>query len=538
MKNSIRLLLLATPMFLISLITYSQDGMEKIWVTFTSHDDVPITQENQLFSRNESIQTLIDDFSITSVKQALPASERDALQHVYEVTCQCDISELSNEINKGETPLDHPEPAPKYELLNEPNDYSLNFSPDYALELINATEAWSYSTGDPTIVIGISDANYYDVHEDLEGKIVYLDPINNSTNYYHGTAVAITAAGHTNNNIGKSSIGYDCSLYLTVTDYNKVIEMSQLGVRVINISWVSACFDSPYIQAIIDEAYDNGAILVAAAGNGNTCGGSTNLVFPASCNHVISVTSIGSQDNHERVLGDPTTTHQHNSRVDICAPGYDVPLSIAPGYYNTSNGSSFAAPFVSGTIGLMLSLRPCLTFEEVETILKETADDIYPSNPSYMNQLGAGRLNAGKALDITRNYCQPQVVSGTSGTLSGNGTNNGNVIDPTNDSLNLTNNQGSDLSPNSSNIMASVAEIHSTKINLFPNPTSNQSTLKWENTEATDLLCYDSKGTLIEQKHFATNTTETSISTDESGVYLLKLVRNQEIVWHGRLVRL
>lgn len=527
--------MIATPLLFASLIAHSQDNIEKIWVTFASHDDVPVSQEGELYSKSTSIQALIENFSITSVEQAVPASQREALQRIYEVSCSCDASELSREINKGEAPLLNPEPAPKYELLNEPNDYLLNFSSDYALDLINASEAWSYSTGDPSLVIGISDGNYYDAHEELEGKIVYLEPGNYASNYYHGTAVAITAAGQTNNNIGKSSIGYDCNLHLTVTSYNKILEMSQAGIRVINLSWASACFDSPYVQGVIDEAHDNGAILVAAAGNGNTCGGSTNMVFPAACNHVISVTSIGSQDNHEKILGDPNSTHQHNSRVDICAPGYGVPVSIAPGYYNYSNGSSFAAPFVSGTIGLMLSLRPCLTFEEVEEILKQTADDVYAANPSYTNQLGAGRLNAGKALALTKSYCREMTVSNTSGTVSVS--NPGNSSTSTTDSLYLSSNQSFDVSLNSTNQSASIDEDEIMEVTLYPNPTANQSTLRWESKDAVELFCYDSKGTLVEHQLIEPDYSEATIHLGVSGVYIVTMVRDQKTVWRGRLVR-
>ncbi len=46
------------------------------------------------------------------------------------------------------------------------------------------------------------------------------------------------------------------------------------------------------------------------------------------------------------------------------------------GFYTTSSGSSFAAPYVTGTIGLMLSQTPCLTVFEIESILKSTADSL------------------------------------------------------------------------------------------------------------------------------------------------------------------
>src|SRR5690606_19803194 len=127
--------------------------------------------------------------------------------------------------------------------------------------------------------------------------------------------------------------GYNSELALYRMSYDDLLTATYNGYRVINTSWTSGCTYSSYVQTVIDEIYENGSIVVASAGNGGTCGGPTNLVYPAACEHVISVTSIGSNDNHELYAGDPNATHQHNSDVDISAPGLLVPISMGPGYY-------------------------------------------------------------------------------------------------------------------------------------------------------------------------------------------------------------
>ena len=86
--------------------------------------------------------------------------------------------------------------------------------------------------------------------------------------------------------------------------------------------------------------------------------------------NVFSVTSIGSSDNHEKNIGDPNSTHQHNDMVDLCAPGYDVKVQPDHNWELYSSGTSFAAPFVSGTVALMLSVNHCLDNEDIELILK------------------------------------------------------------------------------------------------------------------------------------------------------------------------
>jgi subtilisin family serine protease len=146
--------------------------------------------------------------------------------------------------------------------------------------LIDAKTAWDCSHGDTNIIIGVSDGNFYPNHEELQYKIISnVSQPGGPTSYYnHGTAVAITAAGSTENGIGKSSIGFDCRLSLSNMGYNHLLNLSYGGARVINASWTSGCSNNTYIQSVIDEIYSNGTIIVAAAGN-SSCGNPNNLVF-------------------------------------------------------------------------------------------------------------------------------------------------------------------------------------------------------------------------------------------------------------------
>jgi subtilisin family serine protease len=80
-----------------------------------------------------------------------------------------------------------------------------------------------------------------------------------------------------------------------------------------------------------------------------------------------------------------------------------VAISAGPGWYLTNNGTSFAAPYVTGTVALMVAANPCISNEEIESALRETAVNIDALNPSYAGQLGAGRLNAGLAVERAYN---------------------------------------------------------------------------------------------------------------------------------------
>lgn len=395
------------------LASFAQTG--KVWTSIADFNamGLSINMDKTINSQNPELNTLFQNLQISSIEKAFPASRSRELSIVYEIACNCDENDLLQQVSSKKHFFQNTEIAPTYKTLDTPNDYSTAFTNDYALNLINAEAAWDVTHGDTSIVVAITDENYWINHEELIGKYNYVTPAFTNTNYSHGTAVAITAAGNTNNSLGKSAIGYNSTLQLRTMNYNEVLAASYAGARVINMSWVATCYYSSYSQLLIDEAHANGTILVAAAGNGNTCGGPDNMVYPAAYNHVIAVSCVGPYDNHERIMGNPTTTHQHNSSVDICAPGYDIALSIAPGNYITGTGSSFAAPLVTGTIALMLAVNSCLTCEQVEYILKQTAVNIDQMNVAYVGKLGAGRLDAYAAVEMASKFTT--LVNGING---------------------------------------------------------------------------------------------------------------------------
>jgi hypothetical protein len=336
-----------------------------------------------------------------SIEQILPSSKKSSLLKVFEFSCNCNSADLYSALIKISA-IRGLEYAPTYEPLILPDDYTMIFDPMWTLDLINAEGAWNYTHGDPSINIAVSDQNLWPNHEELIGALNYYDA-SNTASQGHGTAVTALVAGNTNNSLGMSSIGWDLSVNFYRMNYNEMLDASNAGAKVINLSWTSGCSYNQYCQDAINEVNDNGTFIVASAGNGSTCGGPTNLVYPAAYDNVFSVTSIGANDNHEKIIGVPTSTHQHNNAVDLSAPGYDVPITAAPGWYLQGSGTSYAAPFVTGTVGLMLSVNPCLSNLEIETFLKLSSVNIDAINPAYAGLIGAGRLDAAAAVLMALN---------------------------------------------------------------------------------------------------------------------------------------
>ncbi len=182
------------------------------------------------------------------------------------------------------------------------------------------------------------------------------------------------------------------------------------------------------LQTLYDEIYENGVTACFGAGNGRPLVevNATNFIFPASFDYNISVSTVGFRNTtgtnelaniHEFVTaGDSSYTHQHNTRVDICAPGVGVPVlefhrSDTVHAIGHAEGTSFASPMVAGTAALLYSKMPCLSPYQMEFVLKNSAYNIYTQpyngnlyNMRYLGRLGAGRVDAGAALNLLETF--------------------------------------------------------------------------------------------------------------------------------------
>ena len=358
-----------------------------------------------VFEKEPQLTELFAQFEVRAFDRMREKSEVEGLTRTYLVDMPKQNPEFENLLKESYRHIfEYVEASREITMFYTPNDYQLqgtNF--DWHLDLIDAPAAWDISQGNPNVFIGITEprgSKFNTQHVDLDDKIVGHVDIWPSGWNEHGTAVAVTAAGETNNGAGISSIGHDCRIY-TMLGSNPMLSLHYLygKVRVVNMSWGADGY-SQTEQDAMTEANLNGIVLVAAAGY-REFGHS----YPAGYNHVISVTSIGDQMNHEKVIGDPSTTHHHGSDVDLVAPGYQVPVAWYSGYA-LKDGNSFAAPMVSGLAGLILSVNPCLNANDVEYIMKQTAFQVdqLAINQPYVGKLGAGLIQAEAALIMAQGY--------------------------------------------------------------------------------------------------------------------------------------
>ncbi len=111
--------------------------------------------------------------------------------------------------------------------------------------------------------------------------------------------------------------------------------MVENDVQIINMSLAGP--SNAVLDAAIKRAQSKGAIIIAAVGNE---GPSAKPLYPAGYKDVIAVTAVNGQNNIYRLAN-------RGTHVDFAAPGVAIRNASGNGTYQTSSGTSFAAPFAA-----------------------------------------------------------------------------------------------------------------------------------------------------------------------------------------------
>ncbi|MBL7033403.1 MAG: S8 family serine peptidase [Candidatus Delongbacteria bacterium] len=295
----------------------------------------------------------------------------------------------------------------------------------YALELVEAAAAWDLSHGDPAVVIAVLDIGTDWQHEDLADNL-YENPLeaegtpgfdddsngliddihgwdfyegdNNphpgNDSFYHGTHVAGTACAVTDNGLGVAALAWNTS-YLPVrvgigstiyNGYEGIFYAAHNGADIINLSWGGDNY-SAFEQDVVQDAIDQGVVLVAAAGNN----GNSDPHYPAAYYGVVAVANVNIND-----VKSPSSCW--GGWVDLAAPGVSIHSTMPNDNYADLSGTSMATPQVASLLGLLKSYRPGWSGAQITQQVIFTADDIDAVNPVYAGMLGSGRINAAAAL--------------------------------------------------------------------------------------------------------------------------------------------
>ncbi len=255
----------------------------------------------------------------------------------------------------------------------------------------------------------------------------------------HGTIVAGVAAAAGNNGTGVAGVAWDARVMPirvldsrgvgdTVTVAKGILYAIKNRADIINLSFVGTLSD-PILEDAINQAYQAGILVVAAAGNEEQLGVDMDHEpqYPVCDdglngeNEVIGVAALDEQ-------GKLASFSNFGSRcIDLSAPGTRIysTQAVIPGqpgftspYGGYWSGTSVAAPMVSGSLAFLKSIYPRLSPSQLRDVLIASGDELTQQNPGLEGKLGRG-LNLKAALDLAGSarfpVSSPVVVAPQSG---------------------------------------------------------------------------------------------------------------------------
>ena len=298
--------------------------------------------------------------------------------------------------------VEYAEPNYIVHVFITPNDSYWNSQ--WGMTKIEAPAAWDVTTGSDSVTIAIVDTGVDLSHPDLSGKLVSgYDFVNNDSDpqddYGHGTHVAGIAAARTNNGTGVAGLSWGTKIMpvKVLDDYgtggyedvaNGIIYAANNGADIINLSLGGTVY-SWTLKDAAEYAHDLGCVIVAAAGNDNS-----SVSYPARYPEVFAVAATDSDDQK-------ASFSNYGPEVDVAAPGVSIRSTYWWGgsTYEWLSGTSQASPHVAGLAALIWSVNPGLNNTQVESIIKQTADDLGAAGRD--KYYGFGRINARRALEST-----------------------------------------------------------------------------------------------------------------------------------------
>ncbi|MGW2376386.1 MULTISPECIES: S8 family serine peptidase [Kitasatospora] len=311
---------------------------------------------------------------------------------------------------------DCPKPAPDVQTV------------PWSLQRLLLDELWQGgATTGKDVTVAVIDTGVDDNNAQLAGKVVQgpsllfdkqnnklVDGTSKNDTVGHGTKVAGIIAARRSDRTGFVGLAPDAQIYAIrqndsegngdvaslaaaisdVVKYDndvlKTKDPNKSLIRVINISQdVRGAGDAHFggyqeLKTAIQDAENAGIVVVASSGNDGKEGDTYPGAFP-------TVLSVGASDrNNERA-----PFSQYGSFVKVAAPGVEMLSTVPGGGQCVDNGTSFAAPYVSGLAALLLGAHPKWTPAQVRAWIEQTAQRTEPGPNQF---IGWGVVDPVKAV--------------------------------------------------------------------------------------------------------------------------------------------
>jgi subtilase family protein len=229
--------------------------------------------------------------------------------------------------------------------------------------------------------------------EALNGQVLGRDE-----GYSHGTAVS-SVVGAPANAVGVVGVYPQAVLRAWDADGSGLLSTSGVvsgldaairrGPSVINLSL--GVTRSQVLEDLVNAAFRTGSLIVVAVGNDRANGSRPSV--PAVLPHVLTVAGIDQR-------GLATSFSSRSETTDLAAPAVDIPVAVPvgddPSGYSLWDGTSFAAPIVTGTAAWVWTARPDLDNTQLFELLRSSARDVAP--PGRDPDTGYGVLDIPAAL--------------------------------------------------------------------------------------------------------------------------------------------
>ncbi len=311
---------------------------------------------------------------------------------------------------------------------------------------IDAPEAWDTTKGSSNIVVAVIDTGVDYNHPDLAanmwtnlGEIAgdgtdndgngYVDDIrgwdffSNDNNPYdqsgHGTHCSGTIAAEGDNGIGVVGVSWNTKIMplrflgrnggSTTDAILAITYATENGANIMSNSWGGGGYSAALKEAI-SAADDAGILFVAAAGNAGTDNDLTPH-YPSSYD-VPNVISVAATDRYDNLAG---FSCYGATSVDLGAPGVYIASTYPRNRYAYMDGTSMAAPHVSGAAALIMAQNPEISVADLKAKILDSVDPISALNGITFT---GGRLNVANCLDTTPDTTPPGITDVSSSVTS------------------------------------------------------------------------------------------------------------------------